>query len=442
MNLSINLKCEVCGHVTLLKLQLGWLEGHPIRIYCKHCGILIKGKCSQNPFEGLFNTKFKNAIETEELPNYYLSSSGEFLTYKVCEYDKDNIGKFMISPFIENSRKMDYEMFKYKVTRFLLKTKPNWHKHKRIFELWELGNIEYLEKELKKMLPERLFPANNDLEHLRSIHYLIVLDTDYIKDGNINLLLRSIYMELKQLNRKELEKMINYFKESKQFDCYYEKIFNIIDAFIDKFQFLIPTYGTKFYKNNYVNFEEKGTTTCSFEDIKQFYLDAYEVSGEIIMLLIALNNIKYRGSFNKIAKESKKIKNIDDIKNLPKGKRIEHIDQDEIFFKLTNFKLDNHLRNSIGHNDYKYDGINQQIVYDNNGELRKIYLAEFALTCIDLINSILVFEEILYQVRKVEYILNGDIPIISAEDSKKEQGRNEPCLCGSGLKYKKCCLNN
>lgn len=22
---------------------------------------------------------------------------------------------------------------------------------------------------------------------------------------------------------------------------------------------------------------------------------------------------------------------------------------------------------------------------------------------------------------------------------KKEQGRNEPCKCGSGLKYKKCC---
>ena len=24
---------------------------------------------------------------------------------------------------------------------------------------------------------------------------------------------------------------------------------------------------------------------------------------------------------------------------------------------------------------------------------------------------------------------------------KKQQGRNEKCNCGSGLKYKKCCLN-
>ena len=24
---------------------------------------------------------------------------------------------------------------------------------------------------------------------------------------------------------------------------------------------------------------------------------------------------------------------------------------------------------------------------------------------------------------------------------KKQQGRNEKCNCGSGLKYKKCCIN-
>ncbi len=27
-------------------------------------------------------------------------------------------------------------------------------------------------------------------------------------------------------------------------------------------------------------------------------------------------------------------------------------------------------------------------------------------------------------------------------DSKKEIGRNDPCPCGSGLKYKKCCIDN
>jgi preprotein translocase subunit SecA len=34
------------------------------------------------------------------------------------------------------------------------------------------------------------------------------------------------------------------------------------------------------------------------------------------------------------------------------------------------------------------------------------------------------------------------VKLISVEewkDKKKEQGRNEPCACGSGKKYKKCC---
>jgi len=38
-------------------------------------------------------------------------------------------------------------------------------------------------------------------------------------------------------------------------------------------------------------------------------------------------------------------------------------------------------------------------------------------------------------------------PIIKAVEFTKKQstkkiGRNDPCPCGSGKKYKKCCLNN
>lgn len=29
--------------------------------------------------------------------------------------------------------------------------------------------------------------------------------------------------------------------------------------------------------------------------------------------------------------------------------------------------------------------------------------------------------------------------MLAALPQEKEQGRNEPCNCGSGLKYKKCC---
>ena len=37
----------------------------------------------------------------------------------------------------------------------------------------------------------------------------------------------------------------------------------------------------------------------------------------------------------------------------------------------------------------------------------------------------------------VERLLNPPTPI----RSKQKVGRNDPCPCGSGLKFKKCCLN-
>ena len=52
--------------------------------------------------------------------------------------------------------------------------------------------------------------------------------------------------------------------------------------------------------------------------------------------------------------------------------------------------------------------------------------------------------------REVEYLLNpqaftsqprmGNSGNITVVHEKPKVGRNEPCPCGSGLKYKKCCM--
>lgn len=44
---------------------------------------------------------------------------------------------------------------------------------------------------------------------------------------------------------------------------------------------------------------------------------------------------------------------------------------------------------------------------------------------------------------KEKNFYNNDVDMHPPEQSKlssKKVGRNEPCLCGSGKKYKKCCL--
>jgi|TARA_Y100000310_G_scaffold215069_1_gene216045 uncharacterized protein YchJ len=36
---------------------------------------------------------------------------------------------------------------------------------------------------------------------------------------------------------------------------------------------------------------------------------------------------------------------------------------------------------------------------------------------------------------------DGQLLVRLPQQSTKTQGRNDPCNCGSGKKYKKCCLN-
>ncbi len=45
-----------------------------------------------------------------------------------------------------------------------------------------------------------------------------------------------------------------------------------------------------------------------------------------------------------------------------------------------------------------------------------------------------------YQMVK-DYFIDNSTRLMSGLDNKGKLGRNEPCICGSGKKYKKCCLS-
>jgi preprotein translocase subunit SecA len=113
-----------------------------------------------------------------------------------------------------------------------------------------------------------------------------------------------------------------------------------------------------------------------------------------------------------------------------------------------NLQVNSKLRNAIGHNDVEYNTITQQITYipnpkDRSKQLTK-YLLEFENEAIHLIQAIIVVSEYLYRLREIELMIKGHKPIIPHEPIKtsKKIGRNDPCPCGSGKKFKKCCLGN
>ena len=64
------------------------------------------------------------------------------------------------------------------------------------------------------------------------------------------------------------------------------------------YQRLIPALALQYCIDNSFDFEHEGSTTSSFDSVKQFYLDVYEALGNLMIIPVALNNIKYRSDIN------------------------------------------------------------------------------------------------------------------------------------------------
>ena len=77
------IRCEVCGCITRIRLQVGWLDEHPIAVTCGKCGISLKGKVKiEQDTPGLKfefeNAKRVNAIPTT-IPDYVVTLFPKFL---------------------------------------------------------------------------------------------------------------------------------------------------------------------------------------------------------------------------------------------------------------------------------------------------------------------------------------------------------------------------
>ena len=107
-----------------------------------------------------------------------------------------------------------------------------------------------------------------------------------------------------------------------------------------------------------------------------------------------------------------------------------------------NAVINPNARNAVGHNDAIYNTFTQEIIAHPNPRDKlkeyRIYLLEFENEAMRLFQAVLAISELLYHLRKTEFILNG-YSSIRDNGTNKKTGRNELCPCGSGKKYKYCC---
>lgn len=441
------IKCQVCGTVTRIRLQVGLLKGHPVVVACCNCGTSMNGYVVINQECPGLRFQFENADEVQDNKDsrYVVECSGEFPTIK--PHADSTEGRIALSPFMRYTSIMGHERYE-KFAQSISKLNnfcDRWSQYKRIIDLYNRGNRTYLTAEILKMLPKEHFLCRNEFEISRAVHmievlyFIGVLRADIISD-------LSLSTSVVHLAPEQLRMLISFLNSHDGYSLkqLQSSIYKVYDEFIKTYPFLIPALSLQYCDDGVIDYDAEGSTTSSFDLIKQFSLDAYETLGNLLVVPVALNNINYRNNCNQCAEKDGKTVDLEKYIALSKANRFHYCDETEQYTKELQVILNSKLRNAIGHNDVEYDAITQKITYIPNPKDRTkketAYLLEFENEAIHLFQAITVISEYLYRLREIEMIENDHVPLPVDQGLTpfKKVGRNEPCPCGSGLKYKKC----
>ena len=156
-------------------------------------------------------------------------------------------------------------------------------------------------------------------------------------------------------------------------------IYKTYDDFVKIYQRLIPALAIQYCKEDAFDLEVEGSTTSSFDSVKQFYLNVYEALGNLLVIPVALNNIKYRADVNSMNPLEKNVSSLEDFIKLTKASRYHFCLNTEVYTNFLDVVVNAKLRNAIGHNDVEYDAVSQVITYIPNPKDRTIKKTEYLL---------------------------------------------------------------
>ena len=437
------IKCQVCGSVTRVRLQIGYLKQHPIVITCGKCRTSLLGTVYIGQDNPSLHYEFDNADIVNEMVdvNYVVECSGEFPVKK--QHVKDASIIFDLSPYIRNISKIkgnsSFEKFSKAISQ-LNAAASKWKSYKRILDLFE-NKSEFLTQEIKKEFQGELFSCNNEYEILRSVHNIEVL-CFYMPLKSEILNTQKFGDEVLKLNPVQMKALINFLNSH---DGYHleemqSQIYRLLDEFINVFPSLIPAINIQYIVEDSFDFENEGSTTSTFDTVKQFYLDIYETLGNLMIISVALNNIKYRTNIDAFAVIDSKPYTLEEFIKLTKANRYRFCLNNELFTNFLGVKVNVKLRNAIGHNDVDYETISQLITYSpdpkDRAKKKTEYLLEFESEAVHMFQGILTISEYLYRLRELKMMHDGNISMIMGMSRKI--GVYDFCPCGSGKKFKFC----
>lgn len=411
------LRCNYCKTNILLRFQMGYFD-IPFDFCCPKCKVHIHGiRRITNENVLIIN----NATEVEEdLDNldYYADLSIELPHKKITEYESiEKIASDGFSPFINMVSLFesgeDYFKLVGRMRHFLSFRDNTWNKMKPLYDLYFNNKIDLICKPILEIGSH--YTVENKLDVAMALHQSTIIGFNKILDNNT--LEEFIGISKKIMNNEkslEVAELINFLKSNKSFDVELRRIIEIYSRWINHFEKYIPMVVISLGGNSEkLNKETYGIATTSFEDMKSFYSDSYEVILDMINIVIGLNNIYIRGNYNTFSNKAN-VENFDKYMKQTKSERIKSLIEEEPFSKYIN--MDRHVRNAIAHYDYEFDVTSQKITfydkYKGKENTVQLYLCDLAKLCYENIIILIYLNELFYNLRKIDFVRMGMCPHI------------------------------
>lgn len=442
------IKCKYCTNIMNIRIQLVD-KLIPFHTQCPECGVSISGYFHN---ELVLNEKHEVINSEMDSKRHCIEISSEFPTRKMWERNA-GFNKSELQPFLKYVGKDDEMEILHETMLGRQLIEENFNVIKNYYEIYWSGNIHYLFKDINSELEnvglDTLIPIDSDFKAMQGLHHLFMLKTGLSKlVGPAEFEKYSDIQTL--LNDESKMKSIIYFLNEENLDMKKMEIqaVDLLTNFVKQISHIMPAILIKnTNSSDKYNRDNFGITTVNYNELKDFYTKSYEWMLENINVVVALNNIFERGFYKKCVNDKK----FSQLEKEGKYSRLEYLVEDEKFTSSLK-QLNNRIRNSIQHYDDNLDYISQEITFTNKfkGTVRveKIQLLDFALLCVDNFRYIMTFIIIIHNLKRLQLtdkmsldeILNFYANTVQHEEQKTKIGRNEKCPCGSGLKYKKCCI--
>lgn len=442
-------QCNACKMKINLRTQMGLFD-IPFHVHCPKCHSTIYGKI----FVEDNNIKVENAdiTQCDDEEFYSVELSAEFPTRKAI-YKK--ICEVELSPYMRNHifyGSDEKAMKKTQETMYFANfVKSGLREMKQNFELFWNNQEMILFPRIKDMVnqyPHIPFSeVNNNFDAAVALHQLLLTTTGIsIIIGKESL---GEYTEIGKLvigNTDHITQIIEFIINNKiDFNNIEAKGFKLIELFAKVYEQLIPVIALKngdCFEN--VDKNQFGIMTANFDELTDFYAKSYEWIFDNLKMILGLNNIFVRNDSAKCVNG----KTYQDFIGESNGNKMNtgYIDEKEPFSRPIS-SLKNRVRNAIQHFDSDINYETQLITFKDRNKSVELYLIEFADLCIENFRIMFYVLELVYNLRKLSFMQKGIVPSFvtnkimmdEQQHKKKKIGRNEPCPCGSGKKYKRCC---